>query len=49
MDCYKKIYYNHGIKGLYKGTIPTLLREGFPGGVYLCFYEYCLRSLNVNQ
>jgi len=45
VDCIKKISQTHGIKGLYKGGMPTLLREGLAFGIYFSFYEWFIDKM----
>ena len=42
-DCFKKIYSQHGLKGLYKGTTICAIREFFLYGFYFAGYE-CLKQ-----
>lgn len=39
IDCTKKIYQSAGWLGVYKGLVPTLIREGFGLGIYFATYE----------
>jgi len=39
-DCIRKIYQQHGIRGLYIGQPVTMLRETIGGGFYFLTYEY---------
>jgi len=45
MDCIRKIYGQHGIKGLFKGGVPTLWRESLAYAVYFSVYDLTLRKL----
>lgn len=38
-DCAKKIYDRNGIRGIYKGLGPTLIRESVGLGIYFATYE----------
>jgi solute carrier family 25 (mitochondrial carnitine/acylcarnitine transporter), member 20/29 len=38
-DAMKKIYSAHGIAGIYKGQVATLIREASGYGVYFLTYE----------
>jgi solute carrier family 25 carnitine/acylcarnitine transporter 20/29 len=38
--CIRKILQEYGLKGLYKGGVPTVLREGISFGIYFAFYEW---------
>ncbi|XP_055386163.1 congested-like trachea protein [Condylostylus longicornis] len=40
VDCAKKLYREGGMKSLYRGTLPTFLREIPGGGLYFFAYEY---------
>ncbi|VDN06989.1 unnamed protein product [Thelazia callipaeda] len=35
----KELFRQHGYKGLYRGTVPTLLRDASFSGIYLAFYR----------
>lgn len=39
IDCAKKIYETSGIRGIYKGLAPTLVRESVGLGIYFSAYE----------
>ncbi|KDN51375.1 putative YMC1-protein of the mitochondrial carrier family [Tilletiaria anomala UBC 951] len=39
LDCIKKIVSQAGLSGIYRGQVPTLLREGQGMGVYFLTYE----------
>ena len=39
LDSAKKIYQTDGIKGIYKGLVPTLIRESVGLGIYFATYE----------
>jgi solute carrier family 25 carnitine/acylcarnitine transporter 20/29 len=45
MECIKKIVQQYGYKGLYKGGVPTVLREGVSFGIYFAFYEWITNKL----
>jgi len=46
LDVIKKVYAEAGIKGIYKGTFATLLRD-IPGSyAYFAAYEYFKRTLS---
>jgi solute carrier family 25 carnitine/acylcarnitine transporter 20/29 len=45
MDCIRKIIQQHGIRGLYKGGVPTVLREGLAFGIYFSFYEWLVNKM----
>ncbi|XP_053339397.1 mitochondrial carnitine/acylcarnitine carrier protein [Clarias gariepinus] len=40
MDCALKLYKQHGIRSVYKGTILTLIRDVPSSGLYFLTYEY---------
>jgi solute carrier family 25 carnitine/acylcarnitine transporter 20/29 len=49
IDCFKKVVKEDGVKGLYKGTALTLLRDG-PGSVaYYGAYEIFKRALSPKE
>lgn len=39
IDCAKKLYQSSGIRGIYKGLMPTLFRESVGLGIYFATYE----------
>lgn len=43
LDCFKKIYAKHGISGIYKGQVITMLREWQGFGGYFLVYEYLVQ------
>jgi solute carrier family 25 carnitine/acylcarnitine transporter 20/29 len=49
MDCIKKIYGQHGLRGIYKGFIPTLWRETFAYAVYFSMYDWTIKKLMGNS
>jgi len=46
IDAGRKILANYGMKGLYQGFYPTILREIIALGVYFGSYEYFVRHYN---
>ncbi|CAG8762435.1 6884_t:CDS:2, partial [Dentiscutata erythropus] len=44
IDCIKKIYSSHGIRGIYKGQMMTMVREFHGYGTYFFLYEFLKRS-----
>lgn len=38
-DAYKKIYMNHGMRGIYKGSILTIIRDAPSTGLYFMAYK----------
>lgn len=47
VDCIKKIYRNHGLKGCYKGMTLTLMRETPAFGCYFATYDILTSSFLV--
>ena len=45
MDCIKQIYNTHGLPGIYRGLLITMLREGCTFASYFGAYEYMVRQL----
>jgi len=43
--CVQKIVSAHGIKGLYKGSVPTVWRDSVAFGIYFSMYEWITRQL----
>lgn len=43
-DCARRIFSTHGLRGVYKGQIPTMLREFFGYGVYFAAYERLVQN-----
>ncbi|OLY85488.1 putative mitochondrial carrier [Smittium mucronatum] len=43
-DAIRKIYTSHGLAGIYKGQVPTLIREFFGYGFYFSAYEYLVQN-----
>ncbi|CAI5756668.1 unnamed protein product [Candida verbasci] len=39
LDCFKKIYNVNGLTSIYKGLVPTLIRESIGLGIYFATYE----------
>lgn len=39
LDCFFKIYQNNGVNGIFKGLVPTLVRESIGLGIYFTTYE----------
>ena len=44
VDCIKKIYGSYGVKGLFKGGVPTFYREAVAYAVYFSMYSWCLKK-----
>ncbi|CAG8628694.1 24269_t:CDS:2 [Gigaspora margarita] len=44
IDCIKKIYSSHGIRGIYKGQMITMAREFQGYGTYFFLYEFLKRT-----
>jgi len=49
VDCIKKISSQYGIKGLFKGGVPTIWREAFAYAVYFSCYDWCLKKITGGQ
>jgi len=49
MDCIKKIHAQAGLRGIYKGGVPTLWREGIAYAVYFSVYDWCIRRMTGNS
>jgi len=45
VDCIKKINSQFGIRGIYKGGVPTVWREAFAYAVYFSVYDWCLKKM----
>ena len=45
VDCAKKLYREGGIRGMYRGTAATLLRDVPASGMYFMTYEWLQRTL----
>jgi len=45
IDCMKKIFRTYGLKGVFRGTVPTLCRDSIGYGVYFALYTTLLRKL----
>ncbi|KAK9727569.1 Mitochondrial carrier protein ymc2 [Basidiobolus ranarum] len=43
IDCIRKIYQSHGLRGIYKGQIATVIREFQGYGAYFLTYEYLVQ------
>lgn len=44
-DCLKRVYASEGLKGVYRGNVSMMLREGPAFGVYFSVYEATKRAL----
>jgi solute carrier family 25 carnitine/acylcarnitine transporter 20/29 len=44
-DCFKKVFKESGVRGVYRGLGPTLIREIIGGGAWYVTYEGLLRSM----
>ncbi|KYR00355.1 mitochondrial substrate carrier family protein [Tieghemostelium lacteum] len=49
MDCAKKIWQTRGIRGIYQGLGPTLIRDVPANGAYFGFYELTRRAFFQNS
>uniref|UniRef100_A0A8D1ER04 Solute carrier family 25 member 20 n=1 Tax=Sus scrofa TaxID=9823 RepID=A0A8D1ER04_PIG len=45
LDCAKKLYQESGIRGIYKGTVLTLMRDVPASGMYFMTYEWLKNTL----
>eukprot|EP00061_Rhincodon_typus_P016225 g44325.t1 len=45
LDCVKQIYKTSGIRGVYKGTVLTLIRDVPASGMYFMTYEWLKHTL----
>ncbi|ORX97735.1 mitochondrial carrier [Basidiobolus meristosporus CBS 931.73] len=43
VDCIQKIYKSHGLSGIYKGQVATMIREFQGYGAYFLAYEYLVQ------
>lgn len=44
LDCLSQIYKAHGVRGLYKGQVSAMLRDGLGFGAYFLTYEYLVQQ-----
>jgi len=49
IDCMKQIYGNYGIRGVYRGLVPTLFRDGIGYAVYFTMYSKLLEIFAPGQ
>lgn len=49
IDCIKKIYSCHGIKGIYKGQLITMAREFHGGACYFLIYEFLMQRAMLKE
>lgn len=49
IDCMKKIYRSYGLKGVYKGVVPTIFRDSIGYGVYFSMYSTIMDWLAPGQ
>jgi solute carrier family 25 carnitine/acylcarnitine transporter 20/29 len=45
LECVKRIVKSYGIRGLYKGNVPTLCRDGVAFGIYFSMYEWITKKI----
>ena len=46
IDCLMQTVRNEGLKGLYKGLVPTIIKSGTVSGLHFLFYEEILNKLS---
>jgi len=49
VDCMKKIYKNYGLKGVYKGVVPTIFRDSTGYAVYFSMYSTLMHWIAPGQ
>ncbi len=49
IDCIKKIYGEHGLRGVYKGIVPTLYRDSLGYGFYFAAFAKIMEYLAPGQ
>ena len=49
LDCIQKIYQIHGIRGVFKGTWITIIRDSPSYGLYFVSYEWFHKKLGDNN
>lgn len=49
LDCIRRLCHKQGIRGLYMGMGPMLMRDVVSYGVYMWVYESALQNLHFNQ
>jgi solute carrier family 25 carnitine/acylcarnitine transporter 20/29 len=49
VDCMKQIYRTYGMKGVYKGVVPTIFRDSFGYGVYFSVYSTLMNYFAPGQ
>ena len=45
LDCVRKTYAKQGVKGFFKGLVPTLIRSPFANGATFAFYEITMKII----
>jgi solute carrier family 25 carnitine/acylcarnitine transporter 20/29 len=49
IDCMKKIFKTYGIRGVYKGVVPTIFRDSFGYAVYFSVYTTLMNKMAPGQ
>lgn len=49
IDCFRKVYSEHGLRGLFKGLSPTLIREFLGCGGYFATYFYLKEKFKTDS
>lgn len=49
IDCFRKIFKQTGVRGIFKGLGPTLLREGHGIGIYFLTFEALVKNETIKQ
>jgi len=49
VDCMKKIYKSYGLKGVYKGAVPTICRDSIGYGLYFSVYTTLMNKFAPGQ
>lgn len=45
----KYIYHHEGIRGLYRGLVPTIFKDCLPFGIYIWVYDWLYNLENKSQ
>lgn len=49
VDCFAKIFRQEGIKGFFKGFMPSLFKAALATGCHFCFYEQACNALRLSN